>query len=382
VERVRTRLIAAGGPPTRAAVAAAVRAEHPTPIGDQGLLALTAHLHAELAGAGPLSALLADPAVTDVLVNGPDEVWVEDGAGLRRVDCPLGDDAAVRRLAQRLAAACGRRLDDASPFVDAQLRDGTRLHAALPPIAVGAVHLSLRTFRPLAFSLEELVTAGTFPSAGADILRAVVRARLAFLVTGGTGAGKTTLLAAMLGAVSHDERLVIVEDATELRPAHPHVIRLQARPSNADGAGEITLRELVRQALRMRPDRLVVGECRGAEVVELLAALNTGHGGAGTLHANTAEDIPARMEALGALGGLTRDALHAQLAAAVQVAVQVARTTAGRVVAEIGVLEASADGRVRTRPAWRPGERSTLPGAAALRNLLSRHGVCPPAVLT
>jgi pilus assembly protein CpaF len=375
-ERVRSRLIARGGAATPAAVAAAVRAEHGSPLGDQTLLSLTARLHADLTGAGPLTALLSEPSVTDVLVNGPDEVWVDRGAGLERVEgCSLGDDAAVRRLAQRLAAACGRRLDDACPFVDARLADGTRIHAALPPLAVGAVHLSLRTFRPRGFTLEDLVAAGTLPPAAAALASAVIRARLAFLVTGGTGSGKTTLLASLLGEVPPGERVVIVEDATELRPAHPHVVWLEARPPNAEGAGEITLRTLVRQALRMRPDRIVVGECRGGEVVELLAALNTGHqGGAGTLHANAPADVPARVEALGLVGGLSGAAVHGQLASAVQVAFHLRRGASGRVLTEIGVLGAGPDGRVRAVPAWRR-DGGPVPGWQPLCDLFAARGL-------
>jgi pilus assembly protein CpaF len=378
VGRVRRRLAAEGRPPTPAAVAAAVRAEHPAPVGDQTLLRLTASLRSELTGAGPLEALLADPTVTDVLVNGADEVWVDRGDGLRRANAQLGDDAAVRRLAQRLATACGRRLDDAQPYVDARLPDGTRLHAVLPPIAGRGVCLSLRTFRPRAFTMDELVAAGTLTPLAAELLRVIVDARLAFLVTGGTGSGKTTLLATLLGLIAPTERIALVEDAAELRPTHPHVVPLQSRPPNADGAGEVTLRDLVRQALRMRPDRIVVGECRGAEVAELLAALNTGHdGGAGTLHANSPADVPARLEALAATGGLARDALHSQLAAALHCVVHVRREPAGRVVDEVCVLRPDPAGRVVPVSAWRrDGDLGA--GAPFLAELLARRRVrCP-----
>jgi len=378
VGRVRRRLAADGHRPTPAAVAAAVRAEHAAPVGEQTLLQLTVRLRSELVGAGPLEPLLADPAVTDVLVNGADEVWVDRGDGLRRASAELGDDAAVRRLAQRLAAACGRRLDDAQPWVDARLPDGTRLHAVLPPIASRGVCLSLRTFRPRAFTVDELIGAGTLTPSAAALLHAIVAARLAFLVTGGTGSGKTSLLAALLGLVQPTDRIALVEDAAELRPAHPHVVPLETRPANADGAGEVTLRDLVRQALRMRPDRIVVGECRGAEVVELLAALNTGHdGGAGTLHANSPADVPARLEALAAAGGLGRDALHSQLAAALHCVIHVRRGPAGRVVEEICVLLPGAGGRVAPVSAWRR-DGGAAQGAAALGELIVRRGVSSP----
>jgi pilus assembly protein CpaF len=309
-------------------------------------------------------------------------VWVDRGGGLVRAAVSVGGPDDVRRLAQRMAAAAGRRLDEGAPFVDARLPDGTRLHAVLPPIATSGPYLSLRTLRQRSFTLAELVAAGSVDAAGADLLAAIVAARLAFLVTGGTGSGKTTVLAGMLALVPPDQRIVLVEDAAELRPAHPHVVGLQARTSNVEGAGGIGLRELVRQALRMRPDRLVVGECRGAEVVDLLGALNTGHdGGAGTLHANSAVDVPARLEALGLLGGVPRAALHAQLAAALQVVVHLRRRPGGRVVEQICVLvPAGADRMVVAAPAWR---REAGPGPAAddLADLLARRGIPRPVAL-
>jgi pilus assembly protein CpaF len=322
------------------------------------------------ADAGPLGPLLADPTITDVLVNGTD-VWVDRGGGLQRAAVAMGTAGDVRRLAQRLVAGAGRRLDDASPCVDAQLGDGTRLHAVLPPVAGSGPYLSLRTFRHRVFTLDELVSGGAVEPAASELLAAVVAARLPYVVSGGAGTGKTTVLAALLSLVPPDERLVIVEDAAELRPAHPHVVSLQARVPNVEGAGEVTLRQLVRQALRMRPDRLVVGECRGAEVVDLLGALNTGHeGGAATVHANTSEDVPARLEALGLLGGVPRAALHAQLAAALRVVVHLRRAPGGaRVVAEICVLVRGEHELVRAIPAWRRGFGAG-PGARRMADLL------------
>jgi pilus assembly protein CpaF len=214
-----------------------------------------------------------------------------------------------------------------------------------------------------------------------ELLRQVVRARLPYLVTGGTGSGKTTLVAALLALVPGDERIVIVEDSAELRPRHPHVVALQARVSNVEGAGQVTLRDLVRQALRMRPDRLVVGECRGAEVVDLLGALNTGHeGGAATLHANSSTDVPARLEALGLMGGVPRQALHAQVAAALRVVVQLRRTPAGRVVDEVCLLTADDQYLVTAIPAW-SRERGAGPAGAALATLLESRGVPVPSAL-
>jgi pilus assembly protein CpaF len=351
VERVRRRVGATGGAPTASRVAAALREEGGGLCGD--VTAVMTALADEIVGAGPLAPLLADPAVTDVLVNGPDEVWVDRGAGLVRCPVRFTDEAAVRRLAQRLAAPSGRRLDDAQPWVDARLADGVRLHAVLPPLAPAGTCLSLRVPRRQVFSLPELVAAGTLPADGAGLLTRLVRARVPFVVTGGTGTGKTTLLSTLLSLVDPAERVVLVEDASELRPSTPHVVRLEARPPNVEGAGEVTLRDLVRQALRMRPDRLVIGECRGPEVVDLLAALNTGHeGGCGTLHANSASDVPARFEALAGTAGLGREGLHSQLASAVRVAVHLDRQGGQRRVAEVCLLVRGPGGLVEARAAW------------------------------
>ena len=353
VERVRLRLASGHGDLTSAAVAAAVRGEAGGVLGDEDVQRALAVLRQEFVGAGPLEPLLRDPDTTDVLVTRPDQVWVDGLDGLRRTDVVFPDEAAVRRLAQRLAVAVGRRLDDASPCADGWLPGSVRLHAVLPPISPFTC-LSLRVLRPAVHDLVTLEACGTFDRAAAELLRAIVLARQAFLVVGGTGSGKTTLLAALLGCVPHDERVVCVEDAGELQPDHPQFVRLLARGPNVEGAGEVTMRDLVRQALRMRPDRIVVGEVRGAEVCELLSSLNTGHdGGAGTLHANSPAEVPARLEALAALGGLDRQALHSQLAAAVKVVLHMRRAGDGtRYLAEVGVLERRA-GRLVVRPAWR-----------------------------
>jgi pilus assembly protein CpaF len=381
-ERVRRYMAEEGIEATPSALATAVRQEAGAAVlGDTTVLRLAGRMRDELVGAGPLAPLLDDPAVTDVLVN-QHEVWVDRGRGLQRAAVDIGGPEDVRRLAQRLAAACGRRLDDGMPYADARLPDGTRLHAVLPPVATAGPYLSLRTFRQHPFTVADLVEQGTVPPALAEVLRAVVAARLAYLVTGGTGSGKTTLLSTLLGLVPPTERIVLVEDAAELRPVHPHVVALQARTANIEGAGAVTLTDLVRQALRMRPDRLVVGECRGAEIADLLTALNTGHdGGAGTLHANAPADVPARLEALGMLGGLPRAALHAQINAALQVLVHVRRITRGRVLDSIGVLLPAGEQRLTTVvPAWQRG-RGTGPGSVTLARLLTERGVPVPPLL-
>ncbi|MEU0281844.1 TadA family conjugal transfer-associated ATPase [Streptomyces sp. NPDC088147] len=356
LDAVRQRLAESGADPTPARVAAALRAQGRL-LGDTEVLGAAAELRCELVGTGPLEPLLDDPSVTDVLVSAPDRVWVDRGGGLELTAVTFTDAASVRRLAQRLAAVAGRRLDDARPWVDARLPDGTRMHAVLPPVAVGSTCLSLRVVRPKAFSLPELTAAGTVPPGGERVLRALIESRLSFLISGGTGTGKTTLLSTLLGLVGERERIVLAEDSAELRPDHPHVVRLEGRPANQEGAGLVTLRDLVRQALRMRPDRLVVGEVRGHEVTELLAALNTGHeGGCGTVHANTAADVPARLEALGTAAGLDRAALHSQLAAALSVVIHLVRDRDGRRrIAEVHVLERDPAGLVVPVPALRWG---------------------------
>jgi pilus assembly protein CpaF len=363
IDRVRERLAAEALSSVRLrpnVVAAAIRAESGGVLGDAEVLSNMRVLQTELTGAGILEPLLCADGTTDVLVTAPDAVWIDDGDGLRRSSIRFADDAAVRRLAQRLALAAGRRLDEAQPWVDGQLTGlGTgqftvRLHAVLAPIAADGTCLSLRVLRPASQDLAALTASGAIAPQAAALLDQIIRARLAFLISGGTGAGKTTLLAAALGAVPADERIVCVEDAAELAPRHPHLVKLVARCANVEGVGEVTVRDLVKQALRMRPDRIVVGEVRGAEVVDLLAALNTGHdGGAGTVHANNPAEVPARLEALGGLGGLDRVALHSQLAAAVQVVLHVGRDRIGRRrLSEIAVLRAGEDGRVRATAAW------------------------------
>jgi pilus assembly protein CpaF len=359
------------------------------------VLAVLGELRRELRGAGPLEALLADPGVTDVLVNGPDQVWVDRGDGLSRSTVAFADETAVRQLAVRLVAACGRRLDAAQPFADASLPDGTRLHAVLAPVARTGTCLSLRVLRRSAVGLDDLVALGTMDVATAQVLRAVMAARLAVVITGGTGSGKTTLLGALLSGIDPAERVVIVEDTPELSPDHPHVVALQTRPPNIEGSGQIDLRTLVRQALRMRPDRLVIGEVRGAEVVDLLAALNTGHqGGATMVHANAAGDLTARLEALGSMGGVGREALHSQAVAALQVVVHLGRDRSGaRRVHEVAVATADGAGRLgvtaaltcaspgRTGLVGQPWPAKVGAGAARLRGGVAAAGVALPALL-
>ncbi len=303
---------------------------------------------AEWAAFGPLAPYLALPSATDVLVAPGGTLWLDEGGGLRADATWSLTEPEVRALAVRLIALGGRHVDEAAPIADVRLGRGVRVHVALPPVSVGGTAISIRVPRTAGLSLGRLRAGGIMTPAQEAVLRAAVLGRKNVLVSGGTGAGKTTLLAALLSLARHDERIVVVEDLAELQLAHPHVVSLEARQANLEGAGEIGLARLVREALRMRPDRLVVGECRGAEVRELFAALNTGHdGGAGTMHANSLADVPARIEALGALAGLDAEAIARQAASAIDLVVHLARVDGRRIVSALGTLGVDAAGRLQ-----------------------------------
>jgi pilus assembly protein CpaF len=376
LDEVRARLVATGETPSPAAVARAVR-DSGVVLGPDSVLGLARRLHDDLVGTGPLAAVLADPQVSDVVVNGPDNVFVDRGRGLERVDIQFGDTEQVRALAVRLAAAAGRRLDDAAPWVDAALPDGTRLHAVLPPVAPDGPLLSLRVLGRRTPTLDDLLESGTITRSLLPTLVAIVGRRLSYLVTGGTGVGKTTLLGALLSLVPERERIVLVEDTAELQPRHPHAVRLVARMPNVEGAGAVRLDDLVRQAMRMRPDRLVVGEVRGPEVVDMLAALNTGHeGGCATVHANTSHDVPARVEALALATGLNQAAVRTQLEAGVDLVLHVARLDGRRRLAEVAVLR-GAGSQLRTELAVVVDPAGRTSRGPALGALHERLGEAP-----
>ncbi|KRE26342.1 hypothetical protein ASG80_03730 [Agromyces sp. Soil535] len=295
---------------------------------------------------GPLAPFAASGPVTDLFVNGARGLWIDRGAGPEHEPAWSADEAEVRALAVGLIARGGRHIDEATPAVDVRLGRGIRVHAVLAPISTDGTLISVRVPRAAGFPLAALARAGMLDAAQEATLREAVASRRNLLVTGAGGAGKTTLLAALLAEASERERIVLIEDVAELTVAHPHVVSLEARQANLEGTGRLGLDALLREALRMRPDRLVVGECRGAELRELLAALNTGHdGGAGTLHANSLADVPARLEALGATAGLGTDAVARQTVSAFDLVLHVERVDGRRRLAEIGRFEVR-DGRL------------------------------------
>ncbi|WP_233563786.1 TadA family conjugal transfer-associated ATPase [Cryobacterium tepidiphilum] len=308
---------------------------------DHGTPALAGN-QCDVSALGPLAPFAAEPGVTDLFVNGESGLWVDDGRELRHRNEWEADERQARELAVGLIARGGRHIDEASPCVDVRLAGGIRVHAVLPPVSSTGTLISIRLPRAAGLSLNRLVDAGLCGDgerreALRERLRTTVMRRENLLITGAAGTGKTTLLAALLGEAPAHERIVVIEDVAELHIAHPHVVALEARQPNLEGAGRIGVESLVREALRMRPDRLVVGECRGAEIRELLGALNTGHdGGAGTMHANSLTDVPARLEALGALAGLGPEAVARQTVSAFDLVLHLERRDGLRRLAAVG----------------------------------------------
>ena len=350
--------MAPGDPITLAAVGDAVN-DCPWLLGTVAQQQLSQLVHDYLVGAGPLAGLLRDPTVTDVVVNGPADVWVERGHGLEPAQVQFDSEQHVRACAQRLAATAGRALDDAHPWVDAGLPDGRRLHAVIAPIAVGCTAISIRALPASRFTLADLTRLGMLTAQSLALVQGLVLQRRALLITGGTGSGKTTFLDCLLGVCDTNDRVVIAEDTTELSAATANVVRMQTRSAGHGGRGAVTLADLVRQALRMRPDRVVVGEVRGVEIVDLLMAMNTGHtGGMATLHANRASHVPTRVQLLGAASGLSAEVLDVALGSAIQAIIHLDRDAHGvRRVREIGVPLVR-DDRLMVRPGWLLGDGS------------------------
>jgi pilus assembly protein CpaF len=309
---------------------------------------IVARILRDTVGLGPLEELLADPEVEEVMVNGPDRVYVERRGRIEPTEVHFADEAELRNSIERILAPLGRRVDELSPMVDARLADGSRVNVVIPPLAVDGPALSIRRFAAARPGPAELVELGTLTPQMRGLLEAAVRERRSLLVSGGTGSGKTTLLNALSSFVAAEERVVTIEDAAELRLQQPHVVRLESRPASVEGRGEVTIRDLLRNALRMRPDRIVIGEVRGPEALDLLTALNTGHRGAlSTVHANSPADALRRLETLALMAGvaLPHAAIREQLGRGFELVVHLERLADGRrVVAEIAEVVRAAGG--------------------------------------
>ncbi len=294
---------------------------------------LGASVFDEMVGLGPIEPLLKDDSIADILINGPFQVYVERRGELEVAPVRFRDNDHLLRIVQRIVAGVGRRIDESSPLVDARLPDGSRVNAAIAPIAIDGACVSIRKFSKKPFNLERLVEFGAMPAPVAEFLYGAVRSRVSTVISGGTGSGKTTLLNALSAAIRNKERLITIEDAAELQLQQPHVVRMETRPPNIEGKGEIRQRELVKNALRMRPDRVILGEVRGEEAFDMLQAMNTGHEGSmATIHANTPRDAVTRLEQMVAMGGmqLSNEAIRGQIASAVGMIVQVMRLSDGK----------------------------------------------------
>jgi pilus assembly protein CpaF len=306
--------------------------EEATLLGPSDREEVVARIVRDSVGLGPLEVLLADPAVEEVMVNGADRVYVERGGRIEPTDVAFADEEELRNAIERILAPLGRRVDELSPMVDARLADGSRVNVVIPPLALDGPAISIRRFGARRPGPEELVELGTLDRAQLEALRAAVRARRSILVSGGTGSGKTTLLNALSSFVDPAERVVTIEDAAELRLQQPHVVRLESRPAGVEGRGEVTIRDLLRNALRMRPDRIVIGEVRGPEALDLLTALNTGHEGAlSTVHANSPADALNRLETLALMAGvgLPHEAIAEQVRRGIDLVVHLRREADG-----------------------------------------------------
>jgi pilus assembly protein CpaF len=337
--------------------------------------ALVARVAERSFGLGPLEPLLRDPAVDEVMVNGPDAVFVERAGQVEPAGAAFGSEAELRHVIERILAPLGRRVDEASPLADARLPDGSRVNVIIPPLSLVGPVLTIRRFRRRGFTAHELVEHGTLTEALRSFLAGAVRGRVNLLISGGTGSGKTTTLNALSAFISAGERIVTIEDAAELRLQQPHVVRLESRPPNLEGRGEVAIRALVRNALRMRPDRIVVGEVRGAEALDMLSAMSTGHDGSlSTIHAGSPEEALRRLETLALMAdvGLPLAAVREQVAGALDLIVHQARASGGqrRVVEVAEVVRVAGGPATRQLYAWRDGRpcwRAALSDGLAAR---------------
>jgi len=315
-----------------ARLAASLLAQEDTPLSTVERERLIHEVRHELFGLGPLEQLLADTTISDILVNSPANVYIERGGKLEKTNIAFKDNEHLMRVIERIVSSVGRRIDESSPMVDARLKDGSRVNAIIPPLSLDGPVLSIRRFGTEPLRMAKLLEKGALTSDMAQMFEMCVIARLNVVISGGTGAGKTTLLNALSAYIPAEQRIVTIEDSAELQMQQPHVVRLETRPPNIEGKGEVTQRDLVKNALRMRPDRIVIGEVRGAEAIDMLQAMNTGHDGSlTTIHANTSRDALARLETMIQMTGmrLSDRAMRQQIASAVNVVIQVARLSDG-----------------------------------------------------
>jgi pilus assembly protein CpaF len=354
----RRRADAASGRPTEQELEGAVAElvdDHAAPLSAARREQVREFILRETIGLGPLEELLADPHVEEVMVNGAEHVYIERGGRIERTDVRFESDRALRDAIERILAPLGRRVDELSPMADARLGDGSRVNVIIPPLAVDGPALSIRRFTAARPDPDELVASGTLTAELRELLAGAVGARRSILISGGTGSGKTTLLNALSSYIDPLERVVTIEDAAELRLRQPHVVRLESRPASVEGRGEVTIRDLLRNALRMRPDRIVIGEVRGSEALDLLTALNTGHDGAlSTVHANSPEDALRRIETLALMAGigLPHEAIREQVRRGIELVVHLAREADGaRRAIAVGEVTAVAGG-VGVREVW------------------------------
>ena len=314
----------------------------------------------EIFGYGPITPLLEDPSVSEIMVNGKDSIYLEREGKLTQHDKSFLSEESLRVAIDRMVARVNRRLDESSPYVDARLPDGSRINAIIPPVSLTGACLTIRKFRKEAFSIDELVRIGSLSQEASEYLREAVLQRKNIIVSGGTGSGKTTLLNALSGAIPEDERIVTIEDSAELRLQKPHVIRLESRPSNIEGGGAVTIRDLVRNSLRMRPDRIIVGECRGGEALDMLQAMNTGHDGSITTgHANTPRDMLRRLETMTLLSGMELPirAIREQIASAIHLVIHTSRIKGGkRAVTSITEISGMNDSQILIQEIFRWGK--------------------------
>lgn len=373
VDSIRAQLINKSLPINATTIIESLRDTSPD-LSPLDLIESADEILAQTIGFGPIENFLHQPGITDILVNRYDDVWIDTEVGLKKVEAAWSSEAELRAFAAKLASLVNRRLDDVNPFLDAKLENGIRFHAIIPPLAIHGTALAFRIPSNTKLSLTDLVNLKTIDEPISQLLRQIIQNKISFAISGSTGSGKTTILGALLSEVSKQERIVIVEDSAELNVSHPNCVSLQTRGENAEGIGAIELKQLIKQTLRMRPDRIVIGEVRGTEVLDLLIALNTGHeGGCVTVHANSTNSVIARIEALGLLAKIPKPAIHALLKQGIKVLIHVARADTGRKVTEISVIDQDSTGSLQVFKALDLISKQTIePGWQKLQELINK----------